>query len=716
MASPGPKTELRDYNGLPTLFIDGKPSPALFYMTYWPKTEYFKAFAEIGVALSSFSCTGDECPYSICRPTWIAENEFDYSEFDERMAIACEAQGTLVMPRVYSAAPKWWMDRYPEECVVYNTEVTNPKWRFNTPRVPSFSSRRWREASAFATCALIDHIEKAAYGDRIMAYHIAGGGTEEYFQWASHSPYCADYSESNRKAFGEWLKLRYETEQDLQRAWADPEVAFETVTVPTKDERDDADGSLFYDPQTKQHIIDYNIFNGEMVVESIDSLARAVKTKTQNSKIVGAFFGYCLGESYWDRLLLDSGHLALGSLLKRESIDFLTSPSGYGERSCGLGSSYFHAPVQSIQRAGKLWLDENDIRTHLTEHLPEEIDQAPLTIAVQQREIALCLAAGTGQWWFDMGSGWYDDAETMAAIKQLNAIVETGLHADRRSCAEIALVLDAESLYRCPPDNAVANSFTEGPNILLNRVGTPVDRLLLDDALEGKDYKLYFMSGCFAMTDAQREKVHQKLLVEGKTVIWVYGSGYIRNGTMTADNMTDLTGIQLRARGMHHRLLVQTDSDLPGPIQHSVLMGNQFHVTPIFDVVDPEAQTWGYLHTTGTVGMACKKVNGANSIYCMCSPIDPVVFRDIARFAGAHVYVDTSDPSYFSRSFIGIHRRKPGTLHLQLPTSEALFDVLNDKARPAARTHDIAVSGDSTAFFFRGTQSQWQALLAKTGR
>ncbi len=75
--SPGPKTEVSDYNGLPTLFIDGEPSPALFYMTYRPKTEHFRAFAEIGVGLSSFSCTGDECPYNICRPTWIAEDEFD---------------------------------------------------------------------------------------------------------------------------------------------------------------------------------------------------------------------------------------------------------------------------------------------------------------------------------------------------------------------------------------------------------------------------------------------------------------------------------------------------------------------------------------------------------------------------------------------------------------------------------------------------------------
>ncbi len=711
--SPGPKTEVRDYNGIPTLFIDGKPSPGLFYMTYGPKTENFKAFADIGVSLSSFSCTGDECPYGICAPSWVAEDKFDFTQFDERMAMACAAEGTLVMPRIYSGAPKWWMDRYPEECVVFNTEVTNPKWSYTILQAPSFSSKKWREASAYATNALIDHIENGPYADRIMAYHIAGGNTEEYFQWGSHSVYCADYSEKNRQAFGEWLHKRYGSVDGLQKAWNNHEVTLETVSIPTKDERDDSDGSLFYDPQTRQRVIDYNIFNGEMIVETIDSLAKAVKTRTQNSKIVGCFFGYVLCGGYWDRLLLDSGHLALGSLLKCDSIDFLTSPTGYGERSCGLGSSYFHVPVQSVQRAGKLWLDENDIRTHLTEGDSEGADCVEKTIAVQQREMVHCLTAGAGQWWFDMGGGWYDDDKTMATIKQLNAIAEAGLHSDRSSCAEIAMVVDAESLYRCAPDNTVANCFTEGLNIVMGRAGAPVDRLLLDDALDGRDYKLYIMSGCFAMTDIQREKVRQKLLTAGKTVIWLYAPGYIRNGVVNADNISDLTGIKVKPTSLHQRILVQTDSDLPGPIRHSVLMGRHFSVAPLFEVVDDQAQTWGYLHTLGSVGMACKNVNGANSIYCTTSPIDPVVLRDIARFAGIHIYLDTPDVSYYNQSFIGIHTRKPGIRRIELPDTEALYDVINDMSFAEAEIHDVEIAGDSTAIYFRGTYSQWQDLQTK---
>jgi hypothetical protein len=301
----------------------------------------------------------------------------------------------------------------------------------------------------------------------------------------------------------------------------------------------------------------------------------------------------------------------------------------------------------------------------------------------------------------------------MATIQQLNAVAEAGLHADRRSGAEIALVLDTDSLYHCPPDKAVGNCFTEGLNMALNRVGAPVDRLLLDDALEGEDYKLYIMSGCFALTEAQRQKVREKLLVEGKTVLWLYAPGYIRNGGASVENIADLTGSQVRQHDSHDLMLVQTDSDLPGPIRHSVLMGRHYFVCPSFSVVDPAAETWGYQFNTGLVGLAHKTVNGAHSVYCSAGPLDPDVVRDIARFAGAHVYLDSSDASYFSRSFIGLHTRKPGVRSLQMPSAEPLYDLLQAQAYPAAAVHELPLPGNSTGLYFRGTEEQWQALQAQ---
>lgn len=713
MTSFGPRTEVRDYKGMPTLFIDGRPSTALFYMTYGPQAKYFQAFSEIGVGLSSFSTTGDECPYGICAPAWVADDVFDYTQFDGRMAMACSSEGTLVMPRVYTGAPRWWMDRYPEECVVYSSDTSASPSCSPVIRAPSFASVRWREASAHAVHALIDHIESGPWADRILGYHIAGGVTEEFAQWGSDNSICADYSEVNRKAFCAWLERRYGTVERLRSEWNDAGVTFDTVTIPTKVERDDSGTRVFYDPRAKQRVIDYGIFNGETIVDCIDQLAQAVKRRTNGSKIVGCFFGYVMGCSFWDRLLLDSGYLALDSLLRKDSIDFLTSPTGYDERSCGYGSSYFRAPVQSIQRAGKLWIDENDIRTHLTTEGPEYGQPFSKTIAVQQREMALCLTSGSGQWWFDMGGGWYDDAQTMAGIERLNSIAEAALHTDRRSCAEIAMVLDSQSLHFCPPTSTISKCFAEGLTMQMNRLGAPVDRLLLEDAINGPDYKLYIMSGCFALSEDQRERVRNKLLRDGKTVVWLYAPGYIRGREMAPEHISDLIGIQVRALPQHHRMLVHADGSLPGPIHHSVVYGRHDYVSPFFDVMDSEAETWGYIHTTGTAGLACKRVRGGNSIYSAVAPMDPGVLRDIARFAGVHLYLDSSDVSYFSQSLIAIHPLSDGVRRIELPECQPILDILGNSVMGPALSQEVALRAGSTSLYFRGTESQWRELTSK---
>jgi hypothetical protein len=142
-------------------------------------------------------------------------------------------------------------------------------------------------------------------------------------------------------------------------------------------------------------------------------------------------------------------------------------------------------------------------------------------------------------------------------------------------------------------------------------------------------------------------------------------------------------------------------------------MGNHSHAFPGFDVVDPEAQTWGYHYTSGGVGLACKQVNGANSVYCSAGPLHPAVVRDLAQFAGAHVFLDTSDVSYFSRAFVGIHTWKAGPRRLEFPESQPLYDLLHGEALPASAVHDLTLPAYSTALYFRGTEAEWRELVGK---
>jgi len=710
--SPGPRTTVERFNGQPTLMIDGVPSPAQFYMTYRPEARHFRRFAEAGVALSSFSCTGDACPYGICGPSWAAPDRYDYTQFDERMAMACAAPGTLVMPRIYTGAPDWWMDAHPDECVLYSNGR-----RDAAERAPSFSSALWREASLRAVLALIDHIERGPWADRILGYHIAGGITEEFAQFGCVNSVAADYSPACRDRFRGWLAARYGTDRALQAAWGNPAATLAAAEIPGRERRDETVlGGLFYDPARQRDVIDYNRFNGETIAGFIHELATAVKQRTGGDKVVGCFFGYLFGCGFTDRMLLESGYLALEHVLRSDAIDFLVSPSGYDERACGIGTTYFRAPVQSVQRAGKLWINENDLRTHRTDEICPEVTQpAGHTIAKQWREAAAMLTQAAGQWWFDMGGGWYDDPPTMAAVDEINRIAATALHADRRTGAEIALVVDADSFYSCGPNNAVSACFLEGLAMECTRVGAPVDKLLLADALEAPPYRLVIFAGGFALSETDRERVKRHFLREGTTVLWLYAPGYLRNGKAGPENIADLAGITVRHIPQHHRLLAWTDPAAGGPFRAEAQYGRHAYTWPMFDITDPEAEVWAHLHSAGTPGMAGKQVNGANSILSIASPPTSAMLRDLARFAGAHVYVDHSDASYVSEAFIGLHAWREGVREVALPESAALCDLATGEEFSAARRHRIPVEAMSTRLLFRGSQAEWNRISRAAG-
>ena len=62
----------------------------------------------------------------------------------------------------------------------------------------------------------------------------------------------------------------------------------------------------------------------------------------------------------------DSGHLAARRVFDSPDIDFLMSPPNYWYRKPGEAGTFMSA-TDSFRLRGKLWLDESDHRTHLTD-------------------------------------------------------------------------------------------------------------------------------------------------------------------------------------------------------------------------------------------------------------------------------------------------------------------------------------------------------------
>ncbi|MCA9443515.1 MAG: beta-galactosidase, partial [Candidatus Omnitrophica bacterium] len=446
--SQTPVAEIREQLGGPTLFIDGRPHSAFSTMTYRPQLSDYQELADIGIDLFCFSTSSDHPFYPFAADAWIGPEEYDYSQLDERARQVLEASPEAwLLPRVNVAAPGWWLDLHPEEVCVYsdgsNLELSRDY--VQDQRAPSMASRLWRDSVKENLARMIDHIEAQDYGKRVIGYHIASGITEEWMYWGFQSNQLADYSKPGIAAFRNWLREKYRTDTVLQDVWGEPSATFATAEVPNATWRNRMDHGTFLNPIQSMRVVDYNLFLSDMVADCISEFARAVKEKTNGTKVVGAFYGYLLEIAWHHHAIPPSGHLAIDKLLRDPSLDFFSSPSSYGARPPGTGFSIFMSLTESFRRHGKLWMDENDYRGFLAKDAKPQhgyVETLDETLALHWRELGDVLTHGAGMWWFNMWGGWYSDPRLLEQMETMVELGKENLELDKDSTAEVAVVVD----------------------------------------------------------------------------------------------------------------------------------------------------------------------------------------------------------------------------------------------------------------------------------
>ncbi len=251
--------KVEQYNGAPTLYINGVSDSSMVYMTYNPNSKYFKQFGDEGIHLYSFSSTPSESGYGLAPTTWVAPDKYDYSNMDERTEMILKADpNAYIFPRIYLHSPRWWDDKYPDELVTIDTGDGKPVpfYHPGEKRVPSWASETWRRDTADAIKKYIAHIKSMPYANRVIGYHIASGTTEEWMMWGGNEDQWADYSKPNLEAFQRWLEKKYANIENLRKAWNNEDVTFETVKIPTKAERQHSELLSFRDPEKEMNVIE----------------------------------------------------------------------------------------------------------------------------------------------------------------------------------------------------------------------------------------------------------------------------------------------------------------------------------------------------------------------------------------------------------------------------------------------------------------------------
>ncbi|MEI6501538.1 MAG: hypothetical protein WCP21_11020, partial [Armatimonadota bacterium] len=337
----------------------------------------------------------------------------------------------------------------------------------------------------------------------------------------------------------------------------------------------------------------------------------------------------------------------------------------------------FMSLLGSVQLHGKLWFDENDIRTSLSGGAVGEWGRpADVSgdIVQQDKELANVITNGTAQWWFDVGANKYNDPRLMGRIGELTQTATQALSLDRTPVEEVAMVVDESSLCYLRVADPLGASLLVAQLPALARLGAPVGHYLSSDLPKLTRQKLFLIMTSFAPSAEQRRAV-EALKRDGHVLVFCYTPGLYREGQVDEAAMTEFTGLKLRLARQPQALRVTLQA---GHALTEGLAGTTYGVDrptdPVCFAQDPAAEVLGTL-PGGEPGLVMRKYDDWTTIHTAAPMLTTELLRRIARQAGVHTYIDTPDVVWASRDLLAVCVKDGGRRTIRLPRKCDVADL-----------------------------------------
>jgi hypothetical protein len=692
-------SEVREYGGAPALHINGVAHNGLMFY----HTRFAQAGEELqGLRAGQIRICSPPCPVGL-----MADGSCSFSSVDSQVdAILAGHPEALILPRVNVEPPQWWIERHPIERMRHYNSATR---EFTDSNSVSLASLLWWSEFGTALNEFVRHCE-ARHDNRVIGYHVAGGAANEWsYSWGQT---LSDYGAPQHAAYRLWLCARYAYDTaTLRAAWKDTAITFDSVTVPADRMRCPQDLSLL-DPASERRIIDYLAFHSELAAEAALHFCAIVKRTLADlgrRKVCGVFYGY----HFWDvcrpAWFHNSGHHALSRLLESPDVDFICAPYTYQERHAG-GYYVSQTAPASIRLHGKLFYSEDDTSTFLTP--PETTDwvihcpDRETTVNVLRRSVVGALADGGSLWWMDMlGQGWYRDAELLTELGRLRRLADEHLQGDRRTLAQIAVIVSKESAAYFRQDDALTDALLGRQISELAHAGAPFDTYLASDLERvfsepwSSTYRLVIFADCFYMPAFQRQSVRNLVARKGRTLLWAYGSGLITEEGFSTDAMSDLIGIRVGMGAPRDRVRgLWVETALTGA---RIAYGVNGPVGPILWGHGGDADVWGWLTLPYRPGLLSRDMGERKSVWSAAPSLPSALLREIARRAGVHIFSDAGDQVFRTGTLLALHACSDGPRTVRLPERVNLCDAFTGK-KVLERSMEFRVS------MFRGQTSIWR--------
>jgi hypothetical protein len=629
-----------------------------------------------------------------------------YETFDSRIETLLKAdpKGCFI-PRIVFVPAPGWRRQYPNEVNHYADGSTDD---------PSIASTHfWQEAES-ALAALIEHVSRMTYSERLIGYHLERG------EWFHPAEGGYDRSFANREAFRNWLRAKYKnSEASLRAAWFDGAVQFYTADIPPL-----PSGSrpelAFFEPRKDRRCIDFLEYTSEVVAERLISLARVVKTASRNRALVSVCYGYTFefGHTF-------SGHLALQKLLESPVIDIIAGPPSYRDRQPG-GAGSFPAPVDSMPLHGKLWLSEDDTKTYLApanaspDDFNPRIDSRQATEQVQKRAMGKSLAHRSAIAFMDTwGEGWLDSEDIWSAVSGFTSRYTDLVKSQKTWSPEVVVLIGEKSILHLQKGDAFVRRILRDQHDIIQQSGASVGFYLQSDVLAKNfptDAKLYIFLTPYRVPADQRAAIKEKLQQGGKTVVWMYAPGVCDARGEPEEGAHEIVGITLRQQSWNSdvgsRLLDSRHPITDGAQNRHV--GVRERLNPSFSIDDdsPGITVVGEYLQSGLPSIAVREMAGWRTVFCGEPTLSADLFRGLCRYAGVHLYTGGAEDYVFAGGgWLTIHTTRDGNRTIQLPPSRDLYS-LDDMQLVAQSSSEYRtfMKGRTTYSFYVGTADEMRKM------
>jgi len=720
-----PEVEIKHYKGKPTIFIDGKPvalagySPGnsrSFYDKYMPlfykhKMGVYLIWLGPGIAGNEF-WDGD----NILSEPVVKNPQNAFTTEDQVKHIMQGDPGAYIIVRFYTRPPGSWKKLHPSEFFI-NEEG-------EMQGTPSLASDRFWEKSAELSAVIIRYIESRPWGNRVIGYNT------HYLEEGTHMPvadgWLFDHNPLMIKRFRGFLKNKYGTVEKLQFAYDDSTLTFENVEVP-KDRlrRPVPEVTLipyWQNSKDNQSLRDYLELQRDLWHLRFRQAGKAMENAADRNVLIlhdalkqtmlgwnlKGFFGYSsFGEkvswsSAFPELIAGSGHMDVASLFDDTSgFDGLLTPHDYQARGIG-GVFEPEGIADSAILRGKYFLCEMDTRSG--DYGIGAARNAREWAAITWRNFAVSWARGFQSYWmygFQIAE-WFGTEPIQKVIRRQVDAINESVNWHHETVPVIAMILDDSAVLET---NGSGNYFNEAimweQKMGLARCGVPFRIYLFEDlALDNfPKHKVFYFPNLFKVDDAKLELLKRNVFRDGNVVVWGPGSGISDGEKIGTESAAKLTGFEftlLPANAQRRILISNFEHPVTIGLDEATIIGGPLAYGPV--LIPTDGTELGLAWAKGGmnhIGLSLKKFGmgaaGDNkgkeilgkgdyaAVFTTAVPLPSNLWRNLARYAGAHVYCESNDILLADNNIVALHSLKSGRKHIALPGKFHVLDLITDK-------------------------------------